>query len=123
MNDPIPANTHTLAAMTQILVDAHKLRQKATSFDEFFTALTLITNNLLVIFKREPAVERSVMASFLSSSLAHHTRICTSLNHLSCSLALSLAACGSCMCHSHTHARLILGTGAISGPDRTGLGP
>jgi hypothetical protein len=122
MNDPIPANTHTLAAVTQILVDAHKLRQKATSFDEFFTALTLITNNLLVIFKREPAVERSVMASFLSSSLALHTRICMVMHILQSPFLLPrFVACDLLFLHvplSHTHARLILCAGAISG-----LGP
>lgn len=50
--------SHLPSNCAQLLVDLQALREKAASFEEFFGPLKLITNNLLIVFKREAAVER-----------------------------------------------------------------
>lgn len=42
----------------QLLKDLQKILDTTKDFADFFTPLKNITNNILLVFKREPAVER-----------------------------------------------------------------
>eukprot|EP00041_Stephanoeca_diplocostata_P027981 m.780788 g.780788 ORF g.780788 m.780788 type:complete len:1081 (-) comp23284_c0_seq2:209-3451(-) len=48
-----------VSALRKQLVELRKV-QNDSDFDEFFTVLRAITNNLLVVLKREPSVERCI---------------------------------------------------------------